>query len=174
MKEASSRIVQSQWAIVPAGGWLWLGGVIATALPLVAVWLPPFVAPEVQAVLMRVFLPLCHQLPARSIHWHGVQLAVCDRCTGLYTGIFVGACIAPWIRTGWQRLGARRASWVLLGSGALLGIHWLLPVVGVWPGTMLGRYATGVIFGSVASSYVWHVLAPPARAAAPPESAPRC
>ena len=39
------------------------------------------------------FSTICHQLPARSWHIHGEQLAVCIRCTAIYYGFLAGLLI---------------------------------------------------------------------------------
>jgi len=47
--------------------------------------------PALAQVGYLVFYPFCHQLDWRSFHVHGIQLAVCARCTGIYLGLFLGA-----------------------------------------------------------------------------------
>lgn len=52
---------------------------------------------------------VCHQLAHRSLHLWGVQLPVCARCTGLYTGAAFGALLAfVWGRSR-QRSGSSNA-----------------------------------------------------------------
>lgn len=48
-------------------------------------------------VIMEVFSKYwgCHQMPERSFFWHGYQLPVCARCTGMIIGYILAACIVP-------------------------------------------------------------------------------
>ena len=117
-----------------------------TGLLLLLVSLPPFVPPSVRTLLMAAFAPVCHQLPDRSFWIDGVQLAVCQRCYGIYTGLFLGSLLLP-------LLGAR-ARWIyrrapLVLSGALLppALDWSLQLVHLWHNTPLSRTLTGLWFG---------------------------
>jgi len=102
--------------------------------------------------MMDVFAPLCHQLPARSPAVDGTQLAVCDRCVGIYAGVLVGVATAGWARELWAWL--RTADHlVLLGSLLPLAVDWLGPVLGLWANAPLSRAATGGLFGVVAASF---------------------
>jgi len=102
--------------------------------------------------MMDVFAPLCHQLPGRSPSLDGVQLAVCDRCLGIYTGVLGGVATAGWARGLWVRLRAVEHL-VLLGSLLPLAVDWIGPVLGLWPNEPLSRAATGLLFGVVAASF---------------------
>ena len=102
--------------------------------------------------MMDVFAPLCHQLPARSPAVDGTQLAVCDRCLGIYGGVLVGVATAGWVRGLWARLRAVDHL-VLLGSLLPLAVDWLGPVLGLWTNGPLSRAATGLLFGVVAASF---------------------
>ena len=101
---------------------------------------------------MEVFAPLCHQLPSRSPALDGVQLAVCDRCAGIYTGVLGGVATAGWVRGLWARLRAVDHL-ILLGSLLPLVVDWIGPVFGRWPNEPLSRAATGLLFGVVAASF---------------------
>jgi uncharacterized membrane protein len=67
-------------------------------ITLFAVWLW-FVPKGYFGITSAVGYTFCHQDPARSPHAFGHTLALCYRCMGLFTGIFIGAL--------WQ-LGERR------------------------------------------------------------------
>src|ERR1044072_7313244 len=55
---------------------------------------------------------ICHQIPDRSFHWHGAQLAVCARCTGIYVGACASAFLAPLPPSVYARWGApSRIAW---------------------------------------------------------------
>ncbi len=118
----------------------------ATGLLLLLVSLPPFVSPSIRALLMGAFAPVCHQLPDRSFWIEGVQLAVCQRCYGIYAGLFLGALLLP-------ALGARARSiyrWAPLMLGVALlppALDWGLQLVQLWQNTPFTRTLTGLWFG---------------------------
>jgi uncharacterized membrane protein len=126
-------------------------------LVLVLAVLPPFVPPGWRPVLMAVFAPACHQIAARSPHIGEVAVAVCDRCIGIYSGVFVGFLLALVLRPLWRRVGDA-GRFVLLGALVPLGIDWIGPVLGLWSNTPLSRGATGFVFGVVAASFLAHTL----------------
>jgi len=102
---------------------------------------------------MAAFGAACHQLPARSLHVDGVQIAVCDRCLGIYSGLFVGS-LAMWaLRMTWQRFETM-GRYVLLGALVPLGIDWIGPVVGLWQNVPVSRAITGFLFGAAAGAFV--------------------
>jgi len=41
-----------------------------------------------------LYRPVCHQIPARCLEFHGYPAAVCARCLGLYLGGTVGLFVA--------------------------------------------------------------------------------
>lgn len=46
-------------------------------------------------VVYLFFSPICHQIDSRSLHFNGVKFAVCERCTFIYLGAFLGALLMP-------------------------------------------------------------------------------
>ncbi len=124
----------------------WLLPLGVTGLLLLLVSLPPFVSPSVRALLMAAFAPVCHQLPDRSFWIDGVQLAVCQRCYGIYTGLFLGSLLLPLLGAGAQWI-YRKAPLVL--SVALLppALDWGLQLVHLWHNTPFSRTLTGLWFG---------------------------
>lgn len=117
--------------------WALLLGCVAW-LALVAA--PPLLAAagSSHAELPRWLLHMvCHQNPERSFHWHGVPLAACHRCTGLYVGFALGVVLWPHLRaaTAWLSGNPR---WVAVFFAPLL--------VDVLLGnTPLSRFATGIV-----------------------------
>jgi uncharacterized membrane protein len=107
---------------------------------------PPLVPPGPRGLLMALFDPACHQLPARSFAVGGVPFALCQRCTGIVAGLALGALFAP--------LALRRAGrWGLpaLAVAALPPLaDWGLGVLGVWANTPASRALTGLAFGLAA------------------------
>ncbi len=108
-------------------------------------WLALVVAPPLAAAggwphgeLLRWLLhPVCHQIPERSFHLHGVPLAACARCTGLYLGFTLGVAAWPHLPRLAGALAAR-PRWVLV---------FMVPLaVDVWiENTALSRLATGLV-----------------------------
>lgn len=68
-------------------------------------------------IVYLFFKPICHQIDARSFHFDGVKFAVCERCSLIYFGAFVGTLILPFLR--------RR----IVGSNLLLLIAFIPSVV---------------------------------------------
>lgn len=136
---------------------LWGGLLASTLLVFGTVLSPPLLSPEWRAVVMRVFAPVCHQLPGRSLHFGGIQTAVCDRCLGIYLGLVVGVVTVGGGAAVWKYVtGYDR--YVLLGSLVPLGLDWVGPVLGLWANVPISRAGTGLVFGVIAASFVTHRL----------------
>jgi uncharacterized membrane protein len=129
------------------------GAVVAVAAAAVAwfalVVLAPVLPPWLGAAVYVAGGFVCHQLPDRSFHWHGAQLAVCARCTGIYLGACGAAILAPlpastfapWIES------RARVAW-LLGAAAVpalvtVAAEW----AGWWQPAAITRALTGVVLG---------------------------
>src|SRR5512144_352505 len=81
-------------------GWMSGRGVVAALAACSVAWfalvvLSPDLPPALAAAVYGIGGVVCHQLPERSFHWHGAQLAVCARCTGLYLGACASAILVP-------------------------------------------------------------------------------
>lgn len=122
------------------------GGVLGLALS------PPLLSPVGRAAVMSIFDPVCHQIPVRSPFWDGVQVAVCDRCVGIYLGIVLGVASVGWGRRVWRRV-RRHVRYVILASLVPLGVDWIGPVLGLWTNIPESRALTGVVFGAVVASF---------------------
>ena len=115
------------------------------ALVVLAPGLPPALAAAVYAAGSLV----CHQLPDRSFHWHGAQLAVCARCTGIYLGACGAVVLAPLPPSTYRRWAdsSTRAGTLLalaaLPMVATVAAEW----VGVWHPSSMVRAGTGVLIG---------------------------
>jgi uncharacterized membrane protein len=114
---------------------------------------PPLLSPTWRAAMMHVFSPVCHQIPVRSPVLGGVQIAICDRCTGIYLGLVIGVATVGWGRGIWRAIG-RHDRYLLLGSLVPAGIDWLGPILGLWGNGPVSRALTGMLFGIVAASFV--------------------
>lgn len=132
---------------------LWWAMVAATVGIFGLALLPPFVSPEWRGLVMSVFAPVCHQLPARSPHIAEVPIAICDRCTGIYVGLIIGVVTVEWGRGLWTQMGTFGA-YVFLGSLGPAGVDWVGDILGLWSNTPLSRSLTGLLFGVTAASFV--------------------
>jgi uncharacterized membrane protein len=124
-----------------------------------------------------VYSPLCHQLPERSFFLYGPQatytrdelrgavgdaltrrypgnaqigykLAVCERCTGIYTAWVLFGILFSFVRSRLEPLPPR-AFLALLAPVAIDGVGQLL---GLWSSTWQSRIITGALF---ALAIVW-------------------
>lgn len=116
------------------------------------VWLlaasPSVLSPGLGYGVRQAFALVCHQLADRSPHVHGVQWALCFRCTGILSGLVLGLATGPWLASAFGRVAdAWGAGRVLLLMGLPTAIDWLLGVSGLWVNTPLSRLLTGALFG---------------------------
>ena len=100
------------------------------------------------AVIVYLFFsPICHQNPERSFAVLSHPLAVCHRCSGIYLGLFLGSLIE---NNFMHRSPRIRRIWVLSAMTPLL-LDLMMPLTGIWAGTYLIRFVTGLIFGMTAA-----------------------
>ena len=118
-----------------------LAGLSALALlpllPLVSSVLPPFRALE--QVADHWFDLHCHRDPARTLHWLGVPLAVCARCSGIYFGLGLGAALRR------PRLSPRALRFWMLGAAALMVVDIALEARGLHGSWSWLRLTTGML-----------------------------
>jgi len=95
---------------------------------------------------MSFYSTVCHQMESRSLTIHGRQIAVCERCSGVYFGFLGGSLtllffpgLAP--RNGRMLMVMALTPLLLDVAAGLSGIH--------VPGPET-RIATGLWFGMVA------------------------
>ncbi len=134
----------------PRVGAGWAAVVLVTAGLLALAVSPPWLPPSLAAGVRAAFAFTCHQIDGRSFHVHDIAFAVCQRCTGLYAGLALGALVWPLARTGVERWLAPRVLPVLLVACMPLGIDWALGATGLWANTPLSQAATGAVLGVVA------------------------
>jgi uncharacterized membrane protein len=94
-----------------------------------SVWLllivaAPLLSIPVAGVLYATGSLICHQLPDRSFHLHGVQLPVCARCVGVYGGAAVGSV------AGATAAGRR---WLVWCQPATRSINWIATALAAIP-----------------------------------------
>jgi len=131
------------------------GWQIAFALTLflaLLVSLTPLYPVPMRNAVMGIFSFVCHQLPDRSPHIAGVQLAVGHRCMGIYWALPVAALVFGLSKWQIAVTGSRNISIVLI-AGIPAGTDWLGDVIGLWTNTPVSRIITGAIFG-LAAGYV--------------------
>jgi uncharacterized membrane protein len=124
-------------------------GVLLIALAVV----PAFSTGLLSEWVMAGFSTVCHQLPGRSPHVDGHQLAACHRCFGIYAGIILGALIMP---LGRDILADWRA-YVVPGIAmavAPAGLDWLGGMLGFWTTGPVVRAITGAVFGMVGGAFI--------------------
>jgi uncharacterized membrane protein len=135
---------------------LWLILVIIALIPASLIVAAPLLLASghtASALLIyEMFGKLCHQLPERSLHLEGQQLAVCSRCTGLYLGFALSVLFYPLARS-LKRVDTPGLLWLLLATIPII-VDWSLGVTGLWANTHLSRFLTGALFSTTAAIYV--------------------
>ncbi len=103
-------------------------------------------------IIYSGFSLLCHQLPERSFHLEGHAMAVCSRCTGIYTGFAVSVLFYPLLRS-LRGVETPRRIWLLLAS-LPIAVDFALGFFGIWQNTHFSRFITGAIFGAVCALFI--------------------
>ncbi|MEX0599083.1 MAG: DUF2085 domain-containing protein [Rhodothermales bacterium] len=130
----------------------WGAAVACTAALVVLIFAPSFAGGDVRSLVMAAFSGVCHQMPSRSPHVGGIQLAVCDRCLGIYLALAAAATIYPLARFVDDPLGRHAGLAILIGV-LVPGADWVVDVLGLWSNTPASRLMTGAVFGVVAGYY---------------------
>lgn len=126
-------------------------------LPVMLASIPPFLDPIGRALVMRVFEPLCHQMPSRSPHVWGVQLAVGHRVYGILMGFPLGAIFfAALVRQ--DSVLQRWAPQIVAAAALPMAVDWALGWMGLWANTPLSRMFTGALFGVVAGYWLTRAI----------------
>lgn len=118
--------------------------------------LAPSLPPAVAALVYAAGGLICHQLPERSFHWHGAQLAVCARCTGIYLGACGAAVLAPLPPATYARWTSPpvRVARLLTGAALPMVATVLFEWAGWWFPSPMTRAATGVLLGGAGALVV--------------------
>ena len=111
-----------------------------------------FAAPR---LLFPVGAFICHQRPERSFFFHGQQLPVCARCTGLYAGAALAAPIAVVAAVAMTRSRARR---LLLVAALPTAITWTLEFAHLMPFSNAARFLAALPLGFAAAWLVFTVM----------------
>jgi uncharacterized membrane protein len=98
-------------------------------------------------LLYTFFHRVCHQLGERSLHIAGEPMAVCARCTAIYSGFLAGVVLFPIVR---NLQGFRFPRRVLLIAALLpMVADVALNLTGIHESGLLSRLVTGAIAGIV-------------------------
>jgi len=127
----------------------WPIAFVLTLVLALSVSITPFYSEVIRGGVMQVFAFVCHQLPLRSPHIGGVQLAVCHRCLGIYWALPVAALIFGISRGSRVAVRIKNLTIVML-AGLPAGIDWLGDILGFWENTTASRFITGAVFGLAA------------------------
>lgn len=96
-------------------------------------------------LLRFVYAPFCHQEAARCFHVGTTALAVCGRCTAIYTTFTVVVLLYPLLR----RIAVPAPGNMTLALLLLpMALDVLLDTAGILPNTMISRVATGALAGA--------------------------
>ena len=105
--------------------------------------------------LERMGSAVCHQMAERSLLFDGMQMPLCARCTGIYTGAFFAFCFF-FLK---KRMGAGSsfslAEAILTGLAILpVGIDGVGSYLGLWESSQFLRILTGSIVGVVSPGFL--------------------
>lgn len=100
-----------------------------------------------------MFEGMCHQIPDRSFWIGGQPMAVCARCLGVYTALFLFAAVVPWIQAA-SRLSDRYLRTFLVGVLAANAMDVLASISGLWQNIPITRFVLGSGIGGLAILYL--------------------
>ncbi len=118
----------------------------STALWCIGFYIAPFITnAQTASLFYTAYTGVCHQLPDHSFHIHGSILAVCIRCTALYTAFLAGIIMFPLLRTYNFSFTTHRYYIILLA------VPMIVDVVASWitgySSTTISRAVSGGMFG---------------------------
>ncbi len=143
------------WMIAAGVVLVWVG--LITVAPL----LSSSGLAHVSEPLYTFYSYICHQMPERSLHLAGHQMAVCSRCFGVYFGLLAGLAVYPLWRPIDEIEPVPRI-WLFL-SLIPISIDWSLTMFGVWENTHVSRFITGLILGVACATFIVPALVEIAR-----------
>ena len=147
-----------------ANHWLLLANaaVFAFILPtLLAPYLASVGAYWPSRVIYFVYRITCHQLPERSFFLFGHKMAICARCTAIYTSFWgLGLLYGLWKATPWGRRHHLRSlpiKWLAVLAVPMF-LDGLTQLVGLHESTNLLRTITGTPVGVGAGLFAYPIL----------------
>ncbi len=133
--------------------------VISAATVLLVACAPVLTAasqPLASGLLYLFFAPLCHQLPERCFSLLGFPLAVCQRCFGIYLGLFLGSLSHLFRAPKFLRTISDR-TWIILAALPLV-LDVGLAAALIASSTPWTRLVTGLIFGAMLAAILLPAL----------------
>ena len=134
------------WGIATAVAFIWLGLIVLA---------PIFESEGIKAIsqpIYKFFSYLCHQISARSFHYHEHQFAVCVRCFGFYAGFALGFIVYPFIRA-LNNTDSFPRFW-LFAAMIPMGVDVGLTFFDIWENTAVSRTITGLILGFACAFFI--------------------
>lgn len=93
------------------------------------------------------FGDLCHQIADRSFWLNGQPMAVCSRCLGIYSGLFIGLLVLPIL----LKINETTAEWPAKKIAVLMLIFNIFDIIGssfgLWQNTLISRFTLGYMLG---------------------------
>ncbi len=110
-------------------------------------------SPFVESASRGAFRKICHQDPERSFILFGEHLAVCARCTGIYTGALLGWAALIFIKD--ERKNRPVPNWFLIAGFLPLALDGAANLVGIFQTPSWIRCLTGLAMGATSSLSIW-------------------
>lgn len=100
--------------------------------------------------LERMGSAVCHQMAERSLLFDGMQMPLCARCTGIYTGVFFAFCFF-FLKKRMNNGKPFSVPQAFLTAASILpvGIDGVGSYLGFWESSQFLRILTGSIVGAV-------------------------
>lgn len=105
--------------------------------------------------LQRMGSAVCHQMAERSFLFHGMQMPLCARCTGIYTGVFFAFCFFFWKKRMQAGKPFSLQQAVVTGAAILpVGLDGVGSYLGFWESSQLMRVLTGSLVGAIVPGFL--------------------
>ena len=97
----------------------------------------------------------CHQMAERSLLFEGMQMPLCARCTGIYTGVFFAFCFFFLKKRITAGNSFSLVQAILTGLAILpVGIDGVGSYLGFWESSQLMRIFSGSLVGAVVPGFL--------------------
>lgn len=98
---------------------------------------------------------VCHQMAERSLLFDGMQMPLCARCTGIYTGVFFAFCFFFLKKRITEGNSFSLVQAILTGLAILpVGIDGVGSYLGFWESSQLMRIFSGSLVGAVVPGFL--------------------
>jgi len=94
----------------------------------------------------------CHQIDERSFHLIGAKVAVCSRCSSVYSGFLLSVVLYPFVK-GINSL-KMPPLWFLIAASVFMVLDVFLDIGGIFSNTFISRAITGGIIGFILPFYL--------------------